>query len=295
MSIDVLFHRVRRDSRCSSLWRRAWHDGIAFRPCAFHRAVMRSRVQLITAAFSIPPPARPIGLASARVSEPQETLLSASRIATRPTFGKGMSSLHATGYRRSARQTRRAAGVAQNLDRLNFVSMSLCIIAHADALFVHVFCQRLRHALGQHGYTACGSRRQPTLRTRPANRRPASFHGANSHLRVGPVQWTNDLFVKTPPGLFDSHPLRAFAETNTIAGALDGPFLELQRDGCPYKEGRRETRVQPTSSSPKGQTLCTCTDLRTDTWDSSGKNNGVVRNEFEQGGGRFARWHGPVR
>jgi len=242
MSIDPFLFTVSRASRASSyIGDLLGTTGASVRPGALP-VEPRDAVGVHDPRGLQPfPRARPmvVGFSPTRFQSAGSPSLSASRIATSPHRGLSKAFTQTGDPDQHVKRADRQGSPAG----ISSIAQSCSMFAvHYSARGCPVracICQVFGHCASvSHGTQALrGSRRQPDLAPpRPApNRSTVHFPRGEFRSECRPVQWDGmNLSVKDTAGLFDLPPAASPRQT-PISGAWRLPFLELSKDGCPYK------------------------------------------------------------
>ena len=158
-------------------------------------------------------------------------------------------------------------------------------IAHAHALFVHIFCQVFGHAFGQRGdqhAVAIGGDATDFIQQII----DLHFDRADFNLGVQQASRADDLFGEYAARLFQLPALGRGGHENRLRPHRV-PFLELQR---PVVHAGRQT--EPVFGQGKLAPVVTAihaADLRHRDVAFIGKDDGAVGDEFKQGRGRLTR------
>ena len=175
------------------------------------------------------------------------------------------------------------AQVAQDLDPFDRVDVAVHV-AHADALFVHVFGQVFGHALGQRRDQRAEAPRGD-LANLVQKVVDLHFHRADLHLWVQKAGRADHLFGEDATGLLQL-PGGGGGRNEDGLRAHRIPFLELQ--GAVVHAGGQPEPVFGQRELAPVVAPVHAADLRDRDMAFVGEDDGVVRDELEKRGGRFA-------
>lgn len=170
--------------------------------------------------------------------------------------------------------------VTQDFDAFDGVDVAVHI-THADALFVHVFGQIFGHALGQ-----CGAQGAHTVGSHFAHLVQKVIdlhvHGADFDHRIDKAGGADHLFGEDAAGLLDFPCGGGCADEHRLR-AHGVPFLELQR--AVVHARRQPEPVFGQCEFAPVVAFVHAADLRHADVAFVGKDDGIVGDELEQGGG----------